>query len=74
MPEDLLAEFDHLVEEEFLNEEEAVEELLTAGIDAYATGPEVSAEELFTEEYNEEFAGEIWDTAEDPGDATDDTL
>lgn len=74
LPEDLYAEFERLAEEEFVNDEEAVEELLVAGIDAYATGPEVSAEEIFTEEYNEEYGGDIWDTADGPRGEEDEPL
>ncbi|WP_224449587.1 hypothetical protein [Haloprofundus salilacus] len=35
LPNDKQAQFERFAEEEFLNEERAVEELLTAGLDAY---------------------------------------
>ncbi|WP_224335643.1 DUF7120 family protein [Haloprofundus halobius] len=35
LPNDKQAQFDRLTEEEFLNEERAIEELLNAGLDAY---------------------------------------
>lgn len=63
LPEDLLAQLDRLAEEDFISEEEAIEELLTAGLDAYSTPDEEPRET----DIADEFAEDIWDTAEDPG-------
>ena len=62
LPEELYSEFEHLVNEEFVNRDEAVEELLTAGIDAYTR----EFEEPEESDIAEEFAGDMWDTAEGP--------
>ena len=74
LPERDYMQFEQLVEEEFVTREEAVEELLRAGIEAYGTGP---SEEPAGTDVSEEFADDMWDTAEDPGmreegDGTDD--
>lgn len=61
LPEDVLSQLERLADEEFINEDEAVEELLTAGLDAYRTPGEDSTEEDLAEEY----AGDMWDTAEE---------
>jgi metal-responsive CopG/Arc/MetJ family transcriptional regulator len=62
LPTDLEAEFDRVAEEEFVNREEAAETLLRLGIDAYATDSSGDDETDFAEEY----ADEMFDTAEDP--------
>lgn len=63
LPTDLEAEFDRVASEEFVNREEAAETLLRLGIDAYATDSSTEEETDFAEEY----ADEMFDTAEDPG-------
>jgi hypothetical protein len=52
-----------LVDEEFVTEEEAVEELLSAGLDAYTrdTGDDREAPDVA-----DEYADDMWDTAGDP--------
>ncbi|MFB6303436.1 MAG: CopG family transcriptional regulator [Haloferacaceae archaeon] len=62
LPTDLEAEFDRVVEDEFVNREEAAETLLRLGIDAYSTDSSSDEETDFAEEY----ADEMFDTAEDP--------
>jgi hypothetical protein len=62
LPENVYVQFEQLVDEEFLTREEAVEELLAAGIDAYNT--EDTTEPVGTD-LSEEFGSDIWDTAED---------
>ena len=68
LPTDLEAEFERVASEEFVNEEEAAEELLRLGIDAYSHGSGDEVEPDFAEEY----ADEMFDTAEDPGERFDD--
>lgn len=67
LPENVYVQFEQLAEEEFLTREEAVEELLAAGIDAYSV--EEEADPVGTD-LSEEFGADMWDTAEDvdPGD------
>ncbi|MFB6295688.1 MAG: CopG family ribbon-helix-helix protein [Halobacteriales archaeon] len=62
LPEELYTEFEHMIEEEFVNRDEAVEELLTAGIDAYTREFDEPEESNIAEEY----ASDIFDTAEGP--------
>jgi len=63
LPQDVYAQFERLVEEEFVTEEEAVEELLSAGLDAYTR--DTSSDSPATD-VADEFADDMWDTAEDP--------
>ncbi|MEF8818228.1 MAG: hypothetical protein V5A31_02445 [Haloferacaceae archaeon] len=67
LPTDLEAEFERVASEEFVNREEAAEELLKLGIDAYEVEPSEPEETDFAEEY----ADEMFDTAEDPGERFD---
>jgi len=69
LPTELEAEFERLVEEEFLTREEAAEELLRAGLDAYSVSVDDDEEPEFVEGFDNQF-----DTAEDPGNYDDDTL
>jgi len=65
LPDEVYVQFERMVEEEFVSEEQAVEELLTLAIDAY--GPPEG------EEQAAEFADQHWeDEYTDPGEATDD--
>lgn len=68
LPEDLYTRFQHLAEEEFITEEEAVEELLARGLDAYTFEAEVDE----GTDIAEEFAGDMWDTADEPMEDDDD--
>ena len=61
LPEEVLAEFERLAEEEFVNRDEAVEELLSAGVDAYTRS--YDTEEV---DFAEEYADDMWDTAGGP--------
>jgi hypothetical protein len=64
LPEDVFTKLERLTEEEFVSREAAVEELLSMGLDAYTrdTGEEVAETDMA-----DEFADDMWDTAEDPG-------
>ena len=61
IPEEMYSEFERLAEEEFVNHDEAIEQLLTAGVDAYTR--EYEAEEI---DFAEEYADDMWDTAGGP--------
>ena len=63
LPEDVHAQFDRLVDEEFVSEEAAAEELLTAGLEAYTRE---FTEEEGAPDMADEYADDMWDTAEDP--------
>lgn len=72
LPQDVHAQFERMADEEFVTEEEAVEALLTAGLDAYTR--DTSGENLETD-VADEFADDMWDTAADPAaDPDDDRL
>lgn len=61
LPDRLYSEIERLAETEFLNREEAVDELLSAGIRAYQAGAENAEEE-------EPMGEEMWGMEEsDPG-------
>lgn len=60
IPEDVFVQFERLSEEEFLSEEEAVQELLRLGLDAYSTEDTGSGRE---EDVMEEMS-EIFDETE----------
>jgi len=64
LPEDVYSQLERMTGEEFVTREEAVEELLSMGLDAYTrnTGDEVTETDMA-----DEFADDMWDTAEDPG-------
>ena len=71
LPEDVYAEFERMASEEFISEEQAVEELLSLAVDAYQTDTATEPAGL-----NERFEGaesNLWDTAADPS-LEDDTL
>jgi hypothetical protein len=63
LPQDVHAQFERLVDEEFVTEEEAVEELLSAGLDAYTRD---TGDDRETPDMADEYADDMWDTAEDP--------
>jgi len=64
LPEDVYTKLERMTEEEFVSREAAVEELLAMGLDAYTrdTGEEASETDMA-----DEFADDLFDTAEDPG-------
>lgn len=62
LPDDLYARFQRMAESEFISEGEAYEELLAMGLDAY----NVEEDEESAADIADEYASEMWDTAEDP--------
>jgi hypothetical protein len=61
-----------LVDEEFVTEEQAVEELLSMGIDAYNV--DVVDDDEPGDDFMEGAENNLFDTASDPGGIDDDTL
>jgi hypothetical protein len=72
LPDELLSEFEQLVDEEFVTEEQAVEELISMGIDAYNV--DVVDEGAPGDDFMEGAENNLFDTASDPGGLDDDTL
>ncbi|MBB6646827.1 DUF7120 family protein [Halobellus ruber] len=72
LPDELLSEFEQLVDEEFVTEEQAVEELLTMGIDAYNV--DVVDDSEPGDDFMDGAENNLFDTASDPGDLDEDTL
>jgi hypothetical protein len=72
LPDELLSEFEQLVNEEFVTEEQAVEELLTMGIDAYNV--DVIDDSQPGDDFMDGAENNLFDTASDPGDLDEDTL
>ena len=72
LPDELLSEFEQLVDEEFVTEEQAVEELLTMGIDAYNV--DVIDDSPPGDDFMDGAENNLFDTASDPGDLDEDTL
>ena len=72
LPDELLSEFEQLVDEEFVTEEQAVEELLSMGIDAYNVN--VVDESEPGDDFMDGAENNLFDTASDPGDLDEDTL
>ena len=72
LPDELLSEFEQLVDEEFVTEEQAVEELLSMGIDAYNV--DVVDESEPGDDFMDGAENNLFDTASDPGGLDDDTL
>jgi len=72
LPDELLSEFEQLVDEEFVTEEQAVEALLSMGIDAYNV--DVVDEGEPGDDFMEGAENNLFDTASDPGGLDDDTL
>jgi len=68
LPDDLYARFQRIAESEFISEGEAYEELIGMGLDAYNV-EEDDGEAGLADEY----ATEMWDTAEDPADMSDES-
>lgn len=72
LPDELLSEFEQLVEEEFVTEEQAVEDLLTMGIDAYNVN--IVDDSQPGDDIIEGAENNLFDTATDPGGLEDDRL
>ncbi|MFD1686243.1 DUF7120 family protein [Halobellus litoreus] len=72
LPDELLSEFEQLVDEEFVTEEQAVEELLSMGIDAYNV--EVVDDSEPGDDFMDGAENNLFDTASDPGGLDDDRL
>ena len=72
LPDELLSEFEQLVDEEFVTEEQDVEELLTMGIDAYNV--DVIDDSQPGDDFMDGAENNLFDTASDPGDLDEDTL
>lgn len=72
LPDELLTEFEQLVDEEFVSEEQAVEELLSMGIDAYNVN--VVDESTPGDDFMDGAENNLFDTASDPGGINDDRL
>lgn len=64
LPDDLYGQLQRIADDEFVNEQDAIEQLLSAGLDAYRT---TESTEPAGTDLSEEFAEDMWDTAEDPG-------
>lgn len=68
LPDEVRSELDHLVDEEFMNREEAVEQLLREGLRTYTR----EFDEPEGTDLSEEYASNMWDTAEEtPTDSGD---
>jgi len=72
LPDELLSEFEQLVDEEFVSQEQAVEELLSMGIDAYNV--DVVDDSEPGDDFMEGAENNLFDTASDPGGIDDDRL
>lgn len=70
VPDEVRSDLEHLVDEEFTNQEEAIEQLLREGLRTYTR----EFEEPEATDLSEEYASNMWDTAEgSPSDRNDDT-
>ncbi|MFB6110438.1 MAG: hypothetical protein ABEJ60_06140 [Halodesulfurarchaeum sp.] len=72
LPDELRSEFEKLVDEEFVSEEQAAEELLRRGIDAYSTN--TGDDSTRADDVLEGAENNLFDTANDPGSIDDDSL
>ncbi|MDS0295051.1 MULTISPECIES: DUF7120 family protein [Halogeometricum] len=72
LPDELLTEFEQLVDQEFVSEEQAAEELISMGIDAYNVN--VVDESTPGDDFMDGAENNLFDTANDPGAADDDRL
>jgi metal-responsive CopG/Arc/MetJ family transcriptional regulator len=68
LPDDLYARFQRMAESEFISEGEAYEELISMGLDAYNIEQEDAESDIA-----DEYASEMWDTAEDPADRSNES-
>ena len=62
LSEDTHFQFERMVESEFVNEEQAMEELLAAGLEAYQSGPQ---EEEPRSGFSDDAEENLWDTTGD---------
>lgn len=63
IPEDTYAQFEQLANEEFISEEQAFEQLISAGLDAYSVPQEDETREGFADEAEEN----LWDVDDTTG-------
>lgn len=63
IPEDTYVQFEQLAEEEFISEEQAFEQLISAGLDAYGVPEEEDTRQGFTDEAE----GNLWDVDDTTG-------
>jgi metal-responsive CopG/Arc/MetJ family transcriptional regulator len=68
LPDDLYARFQRISESEFISDGEAYEELISMGLDAYNVEEEDAEGGI-----GDEYTTEMWDTAEDPADMSDES-
>lgn len=71
LSDDLYSELQQLADQEFVSEEQAVEELLTSGIEAYNV---TIVEDNPEDDLMQGTENNLFDTADDPGDIDDDVL
>jgi len=71
LSDDLYSELQQLASEEFVSEEQAVEELLSSGIEAYNVS---IVDDGRDDDLLEGTENNIFDTADDPGNIDDDVL
>lgn len=71
LSDDLYSELQQLAEQEFVSEEQAVEELLTSGIEAYNV---TIVDDDPENDLMQGTENNLFDTAADPGDIDDDVL
>lgn len=72
LPDELLTEFEQLVDQEFVSEEQAAEELISMGIDAYNV--DIVDESTPGDDFMDGAENNLFDTASDPGNIDDDRL
>ena len=72
LPDELLTDFQRLAEQEFVSEEQAAEELLSLGVDAYSVDGGTDSHP--GDDFMEDAGNNLFDTANDPGDIDDDRL
>lgn len=72
LSDELLTDFQRLADQEFVSEEQAAEELLSLGIDAYNIDGGTDARS--GDDFMEDAGNNLFDTATDPGDIDDDRL
>ncbi|QHS15879.1 hypothetical protein [Halopenitus persicus] len=71
LSDDVYSEFQQLAEQEFVSEEQAAEELIASGIEAYNV---TIVDEEPRDEMMESAENNMFDTAQDPGSIEDDRL
>ncbi|MFC6614368.1 hypothetical protein ACFQAS_05275 [Halopenitus salinus] len=71
LSDDVYSEFQQLAEQEFVSEEQAAEELISSGIEAYNVS---IVDDEPRDEMMESAENNMFDTAQDPGSIEDDRL